>query len=79
MEIKFLYKHHTQGITLAKNLSLGKSHINNDVCQHKLAAAVVLNPRNTELQLTQDGAYQVAFEVEFDKPIGQTQFSHKPA
>ena len=57
----------------------GKSHVDNDVDQDKLAAAVVLNPRNTELQLTQDGAYQVTFEVEFDKPIEQTQFSRNPA
>ena len=57
----------------------GKSHVDNDVDWDKLAAAVVLNPRNTELQWTQNGAYQVAFEAEFDKPIRQTQFSHNPA
>ena len=57
----------------------GKLHVDNDMDRDKLAAAVVLNPRNTELQLTQDGAYQVAFEVEFDEAIGQTQFSHNPA
>ena len=57
----------------------GKSHVDNNVDQNKLAAAVILNPRNTELQRTQDGAYQVVFEVEFDKPIGLTQFSRNPA
>ena len=57
----------------------GKSHVDNDMDRNKLAAAVVLHPRNTELQVTQDSAYQVAFEVEFDKPIRQTQFSRNPA
>ena len=57
----------------------GKSHVDNNVCRHKLTAAVVLNPRNTELQRTQNGAHQVVFEVEFDKCIGQTRFSHNPA
>ena len=47
-----------------------KSHIDNNVCWHKLTAAVALYPRNTELQLTEDGAYQVAFEMEFDIPVG---------
>ena len=33
-----------------------KLHVDNNVDQDKLAAAVVLNPRNTELQQTQDSA-----------------------
>ena len=47
-----------------------KSHVDNNVCQHKLTAAVALYLRNTELQLTEDGAYQVAFKMEFDIPVG---------
>ena len=74
----FIQTPHTRD-HFASELVPGKSHVDNDVCRRKLAAAVVLYPRNTELQVTQDGAYQVAFEVEFDKPIGQTQFSHNPA
>ena len=63
----------------ASELVPRKLHVDNDMCQHKLTAAVALYPRNTELQLTEDGAYQVAFEAEFDKPIGVTQFSHRAA
>ena len=54
----------------ASELVPHKSHIDNDMCQHKLTAAVALYPRNTELQLTEDSAYQVAFETEFDILVG---------
>ena len=65
----FIQTPHTRDY-FASELVPRKSHIDNDMCRHKLTAAVALYLRNTELQLTEDGAYQVAFEMEFDTPVG---------
>ena len=52
-----------------------KSHVDPAVDPDKISAAVILHPKNTELQRTREGAYQVAFEAEFDRLIGVTQCS----
>ena len=53
-----------------------QSHVDPIVDPDKMSTAVVLHLRNTELQRTRQGAYQVAFEAEFDRLIRVTQHSH---
>ena len=53
-----------------------KSHVDPTVDPDKISAAVILHPRNTALQRTPRGDYQVVFEADFDRPVGRTQHSH---
>ena len=50
-----------------------KSHCNPKVDPDKLTAAVVLEPRNTEIQQNRPSQYCVVFEAEFDEAIGFSQ------